>query len=101
MTLPNVVMRAGRAVLAPAGCQSAGGTRTMKAPHSMRAKYNSPIVANVGATPCDVGLLKWLMRIVESGDAIIAPPPKPMIASPVAIPGRSGNQRMSVETGEM
>ncbi len=41
------------------------------------------------------------MSIVESGDAIIAPPPKPMIAIPVAMPGRSGNHLMSVDTGEM
>jgi acyl dehydratase len=38
----------------------------------------------------------------EAGnEAIIAPPPNPMIARPVAIPGRSGNHLMSVETGEM
>ena len=37
----------------------------------------------------------------ESGEAISAPPPKPMIASPVASPGRSGNHLISVETGEM
>ena len=30
-----------------------------------------------------------------------APPPKPMIARPVAMPGRSGNHLISVETGEM
>jgi hypothetical protein len=30
-----------------------------------------------------------------------APPPKPMIAMPVAIPRRSGNQEISVETGVM
>ena len=30
-----------------------------------------------------------------------APPPKPMIAMPVAIPGRSGNHMISVLTGEM
>ncbi len=36
-----------------------------------------------------------------SGDAMSAPPPKPMIAMPVAIPGRSGNHLISVETGEM
>jgi hypothetical protein len=37
----------------------------------------------------------------DHGDAISAPPPKPMIASPVAMPGRSGNHLMSVDTGEM
>ena len=35
------------------------------------------------------------------GEAMIAPPPKPMIARPVAMPGRSGNHLISVETGEM
>jgi hypothetical protein len=39
----------------------------------------------------------WLVR----GDAISAPPPKPMIAMPVARPGRSGNHLISVDTGEM
>ena len=41
------------------------------------------------------------MSFTESGAAIIAPPPNPMIASPVAIPGLSGNHLISVETGEM
>jgi hypothetical protein len=35
-----------------------------------------------------------------SGAAYIAPPPKPMIAMPVAMPLRSGNQRSSVDTGD-
>lgn len=30
-----------------------------------------------------------------------APPPRPMTAIPVANPGLSGNQRISVEMGEM
>jgi hypothetical protein len=38
---------------------------------------------------------------VDHGEAISAPPPKPMIASPVAIPGLSGNHFINVETGEM
>lgn len=37
----------------------------------------------------------------DHGDAISAPPPKPMMAMPVAMPGRSGNHLISVETGEM
>src|SRR5208283_729874 len=41
------------------------------------------------------------MRRLASGEPIMAPPPKPMIAIPVAIPRRSGNHLMSVETGEM
>jgi hypothetical protein len=31
----------------------------------------------------------------------MAPPPKPMIAMPVAMPRRSGNHFTKVETGEM
>ena len=31
----------------------------------------------------------------------MAPPPKPMIAMPLAMPRRSGNHLMSVDTGEM
>lgn len=38
---------------------------------------------------------------LDQGEAISAPPPKPMMAMPVAMPGRSGNHFMSVETGEM
>ena len=37
----------------------------------------------------------------DQGEAISAPPPKPMMAIPVAMPGRSGNHLISVETGEM
>ena len=44
---------------------------------------------------------KALSSWVVSGEAISAPPPKPMIAIPVASPGRSGNHLISVETGEM
>jgi hypothetical protein len=40
------------------------------------------------------------MSATDSGAAISAPPPKPMIAIPVAMPRRSGNQRISVATGE-
>src|SRR5215472_2818388 len=36
-----------------------------------------------------------------SGAPIMAPPPKPMMAMPVAMPRRSGNHLMSVDTGEM
>lgn len=37
----------------------------------------------------------------DQGEAISAPPPNPMMAMPVAMPGRSGNHLMSVDTGEM
>src|SRR6476659_1195290 len=36
-----------------------------------------------------------------SGEPIIAPPPKPIIAMPVAMPRRSGNHLINVDTGEM
>jgi hypothetical protein len=37
----------------------------------------------------------------DNGEAMSAPPPNPMMASPVASPGRSGNHLIRVETGEM
>jgi hypothetical protein len=42
------------------------------------------------------------MRIshTDNGEAMKAPPPKPMIAMPVAMPGRSGNHLINVETGD-
>ena len=46
-------------------------------------------------------VLKWFISMLASGEPIIAPPPKPMIAMPVAMPRRSGNHLTSVETGEM
>ena len=73
----------------------------LSTPNIMNAKYRPPSATSVSATPCDAGVRKCAMSNVESGDAIIAPPPKPMIARPVAIPGRSGNHLMSVDTGEM
>ncbi|MNY30187.1 hypothetical protein D3C86_1642800 [compost metagenome] len=54
----------------------------------------------VWVTPTEVALLKVFISATDSGAAIIAPPPKPMMAMPVAMPRRSGNQRISVETGE-
>ncbi|MNT09838.1 hypothetical protein D3C72_1446410 [compost metagenome] len=54
----------------------------------------------VSATPALVALLKWFISATDSGAPIIAPPPKPMIAMPVAMPRRSGNQRISVDTGD-
>ncbi len=59
-----------------------------------------PSTTKVSVTPLLVALLKWFISATEAGAAIIAPPPKPMIAMPVAMPRRSGNQRISVETGE-
>jgi hypothetical protein len=48
-----------------------------------------------------VGDEKVFISIAASGEPIIAPPPKPMIAMPVAMPRRSGNHLMSVLTGLM
>ena len=44
---------------------------------------------------------KTASSLLVTGEAISAPPPKPMIAIPVARPGRSGNHLIRVETGEM
>ena len=55
----------------------------------------------VSATPTWVAVENWLISQTESGEAMKAPPPKPMIAMPVAMPGRSGNHLIRVETGEM
>ena len=52
-------------------------------------------------TPTEVGVRKCFIRMSASGAPIMAPPPKPMMAMPVAMPRRSGNHLISVETGEM
>ena len=52
-------------------------------------------------TPTEFAVLKVFIRMLASGEPIIAPPPKPAIAMPVAMPRRSGNHLMRVETGEM
>jgi hypothetical protein len=57
--------------------------------------------AKVCQTPTERGVANRFMRRLASGAPIIAPPPKPMIAMPVAMPRRSGNHLMRVETGEM
>ena len=60
-----------------------------------------PIVAIASQTPTESAVLKWFIRRLASGEPIIAPPPKPAIAIPVAMPRRSGNHFTSVETGEI
>jgi hypothetical protein len=67
----------------------------------MAAKYSAPSTTNVCQTPTDVGVANRCISASASGVPIIAPPPKPMIASPVAMPRRSGNHLINVETGEM
>ena len=58
-----------------------------------------PRTTKVSATPTEVALLKKSISTTDSGEASIAPPPKPIIARPVAMPGLSGNHFISVETG--
>ena len=55
----------------------------------------------VSATPTCVAVVNLPISQTDSGEAMKAPPPKPMIAMPVAMPGRSGNHLIRVETGEM
>jgi hypothetical protein len=52
-------------------------------------------------TPTPAGEAKWPISAVASGAPTIAPPPKPMIAMPVAMPRLSGNHLIRVDTGEM
>ena len=60
-----------------------------------------PSTTNVSATPIWLGVENLAISQTDSGEAMKAPPPKPMIAMPVAMPGRSGNHLIRVETGEM
>ena len=63
-------------------------------------------VKNAGATASDgtsggaTEVYAWSSSF-DRFEAMNAPPPKPMMARPVARPGRSGNHLMSVDTGEM
>src|SRR5918993_63686 len=85
----------------PSGCQPSAGRRTTNAPIIIETRYTAPSVRNEG-TIASTGLLaKISSNVLESGEAISAPPPKPMMARPVARPGRSGNHLISVETGEI
>ena len=59
------------------------------------------IVTKVCQTPTEVADRNWFIRMSASGEPIMAPPPKPMMAMPVAMPRRSGNHLTRVETGEM
>ena len=61
-----------------------------------RKVWAMPFTSGVAPEPPKAAS-SWLV----SGDAISAPPPKPMIAITVERPGRSGNHLISVETGEM
>jgi hypothetical protein len=52
-------------------------------------------------TPTEVGVANRRIKASARGVPIIAPPPNPMIARPVAVPRRSGNHLINVDTGEM
>ena len=67
--------------------------------HTTGAKSGSARVNPLVALPRDDGTLYVFAS--ANGAPTMAPPPKPMIARPVAMPGWSGNHLMSVETGEM
>ena len=60
-----------------------------------------PMTTKASATPICVGVENSFISHTDNGDAMNAPPPKPMIAMPVAMPGRSGNHLINVETGEI
>ncbi len=76
------------------------GTRTSSTPSSMKTAYVSPWTRKARAIP-ELSEPKDLSICADQGEAMSAPPPKPMMAMPVAMPGRSGNHLISVETGEM
>ena len=63
-------------------------------------KYSVPMTKKVCTMPTDSADLKWSISNTDKGAPIIAPPPKPIIAMPVAIPRRSGNHLIKVDTGE-
>jgi hypothetical protein len=52
-------------------------------------------------TPTEPVVRKAFISRSARGAPIMAPPPKPMMAMPVAMPRRSGNHLIRVETGEM
>ena len=52
-------------------------------------------------TPTSVSFAKRFINSAANGEPIMAPPPKPMMAMPAAIPRRSGNHFIKVDTGEM
>lgn len=81
-------------------CAGGPGTRMSSTPSVMNTAYASPCTRNANAMP-SLSAPKDSSICALHGDAMSAPPPKPMIAMPVAMPGRSGNHLISVETGEM
>ncbi len=61
----------------------------------------APMAMKVCQTPTEFGVRNRFINRSASGAPIMAPPPKPMMAMPVAMPRRSGNHLTRVETGEM
>ena len=59
------------------------------------------MTSSVVWTPLVPSLPNAAISLAARGEPIIAPPPKPMMAMPVAMPRRSGNHLISVDTGEM
>ena len=80
------------------GTQPGGGTRTITAPTIINREVSQDHKGS--ATPIWVGVDSWLISQTDNGEGTAAPPPNPMIAIPVAIPGRSGNHLINVDTGE-
>src|SRR5450432_2641071 len=75
----------------PSCFQPSCGTRMVNTPNIMNRKYAVPITRKVLPTPRSDRMRKCAIKRTDSGDSIIAPPPNPIIARPVARPGRSGN----------
>src|SRR5690348_17100879 len=82
------------------GGLSPRGTRTSRTPSVMKTAYDSPCTRKASAMP-EESEPKDFSICADHGEAMSAPPPKPMIAMPVAMPGRSGNHLIRVDTGEM
>ena len=89
----------------PAGFQPVGGTRYPSEPKTINTAYTNAIATKVcqipGCMTPFTSVVNVAISLVANGEPIIAPPPKPMIAIPVAIPRRSGNHLIKVETGEI
>lgn len=66
----------------------------------MNTAYTSPCTRKASAIP-SLPVPNESSICADHGEAMSAPPPKPMMAMPVAMPGRSGNHLIRVETGEI
>src|SRR5918998_5063108 len=106
-TLPSLISEpTGSAVgRHPVGFQSSAGTRMSSHPSDMNTAYPTQWSRTAMAIPPASGFTpvapKAVSIEVDYGAAIIAPPPKPMMAIPVARPGRSGNHLINVDTGDV